>query len=111
MSVGIRSIHALKSSHSEDGGVKLLITGKGGRAGSWVVRGEQLGGALGATVKPLATAQDMRDADLTIVVKRTPEPILRALRESGARWVYDVVDCYPQPQAAAWGRAEAISWM
>jgi hypothetical protein len=90
--------------------MKVAVTGRGG-SGSWQVRGVQLGQALGATVKPLATADDLRGADLAIVVKRTPEPVLRALRESGTRWVYDIVDCYPQPESAAWGRAEAISWV
>jgi hypothetical protein len=91
--------------------MKLLVTGKGGRSGSWAMRGVQLGNALGATVKPLATTQDTRQADLTIVVKRTPDSVLSALREAKARWVYDVVDAYPQPQSSAWSRGEAIEWV
>jgi hypothetical protein len=47
---------------------------------------------------------------LTIVVKRTPESIVSALRASGSRWVYDIVDAYPQPLASTWGRSEAIAW-
>lgn len=91
--------------------MKLMVTGKGGSSGSWAVRGQQLGEALGAAVKPMATIDELRGIDVAIVVKRTPEPLLRALRESGVRWVYDMVDCYPQPEAAAWGRGEAISWV
>ena len=90
--------------------MKLLFTGKGG-AGSWTVRGEQLGGALGAVVKPNATQRDIAAADLVVVVKRTPEPLLAALRAAGRPWVLDVVDFYPQPQAAVWPRADAIAWV
>ena len=37
------------------GGCGVLITGKGGKSGSWLMRGEQLGAALGATVQADAT--------------------------------------------------------
>lgn len=91
--------------------MKLLWTGKGGNSGSWIVRGEQLGAAIGATVLPNATEKAIREADLTVVVKRTPEVVLRALRAPKARWVYDAIDCYPQPQSSAWTKGEAVRWM
>lgn len=90
--------------------MKLLFTGKGG-AGSWTVRGEQLGAAIGAAVKPMATVRDVRDADLVVVVKRTPPELLAAIRAARRRWVLDVVDFYPQPLAASWSRSEAIGWV
>lgn len=89
--------------------MKLLVTGKGGKAGSWACRGDQLGAAIGATVKPMATRVDTEAADLTIVVKRTPEAVIQALR--GRRWVFDVVDCYPQPEASAWTKHQAVAWV
>lgn len=90
--------------------MKLLVTGKGG-AGSWTVRGEQLGAAIGATVKPHATRDDVRDCDLAIVVKRTPDAVIEALRAERRRWVLDVVDFYPQPLSSAWSQAEAVRWV
>lgn len=90
--------------------MRLLVTGKGS-AGSWTVRGEQLGAALAAVVKPHAALEDVQACDLVLVVKRTPEPVLAALRAARRRWVLDVVDFYPQPAANAWTRAEAIRWV
>jgi len=87
------------------GGCGVLITGKGGKSGSWLMRGEQLGAALGATVQANATIP----GDLTIVVKRTPTPVISALR--GKRWVWDIVDAYPQPLSYQWTREEAIGWV
>lgn len=87
--------------------MKILVTGKGGRSGSWKMRGEQLGAAMGATVLPMA--MDAAGFDVTIVVKRTPPVVLQAVR--GKRWVLDLVDCYPQPASYAWDRAEAIAWV
>jgi len=89
--------------------MKILVTGRGGRAGSWACRGLQLGGAIGATVKPMATRGDAQQADIAIVVKRTPEEVMTALR--GRRWVFDVVDFYPQPEASYWSKAQAVAWV
>ena len=90
--------------------MKLLFTGRGG-AGSWTVRGEQLGAACGGKVKANASRRYCEEADLIIVVKRTPDELLEAVRASGKPWVYDVVDCYPQPMASLWKANEAASWV
>lgn len=90
--------------------MKLLVTGRGG-AGSWTCRGEQLGAALGATVKPFATMADAMACDLAIVVKRTPPDVIQALRRAGTPWVYDIVDAYPQPAASAWTQSQASRWV
>jgi hypothetical protein len=88
--------------------MKLLFTGRGG-VGSWTVRGEQLGYEAGAKVKPLATGTDIRAVDLTVVVKRVPDAVLASLR--GRKWVYDIVDAYPQPESALWEEKDAIGWV
>lgn len=85
--------------------MRILVTGKGGKSGSWKMRGEQLGGALGAAVKPNATDP----ADVTLVVKRTPLAVIAALK--GRKWVWDIVDAYPQPASYAWTRDQAIAWV
>lgn len=90
--------------------MKVLVTGRGG-AGSWSVRGEQLGAAIGATVKPHATLDDAKRHDVAIVVKRTPEPVIDALRRAGTPWALDVVDFYPQPLSSSWTREEAVRWV
>ena len=86
--------------------MKLLVTGKGG-AGSWLVRGEQLGAAMGATVRQ--QVRDARGFDLAVVVKRTPPAVMEAIR--GMRWVWDIVDAYPQPESYDWSRSEAVAWV
>lgn len=88
----------------------VIFTGKGS-AGSWQVRGEQLGAALGATVKPFASRSQLQAHDLVVVVKRCPAEVLHALRASGRPWVYDIVDAYPQPAASHWTRWQAIQWV
>jgi hypothetical protein len=90
--------------------MRILVTGRGA-AQSWTVRGEQIGAALGATVKPQATLADMRAADVVLVVKRCPPDILANLRASGRPFVYDILDAYPQPTCYAWTRREAITWI
>lgn len=90
--------------------MKVLVTGRGG-AGSWSVRGEQLGAAMGATVKTMATRADMRAHDVVLVVKRVPAELLAELQKSGVPWVYDVVDAYPQPECSTWTQTESIKWL
>lgn len=88
--------------------MRLLFTGKGS-SGSWEVRGRQLGAACGATVTPRATVAQCGNADLVVAVKRIDEPLAQALR--GRRWVWDLVDFYPQPACTGWDRSEAIDWV
>lgn len=90
--------------------MKILVTGRGGAA-SWTIRGEQLGHAMGATVKPMATLSDCRAADVIVVVKRVPDELLQAVRQSGRPWVYDIVDAYPQPECAGWSQLQACQWL
>lgn len=75
------------------------------------MRGEQLGAAIGATVRPNATRRDILKADVTIVTKRVPESVLRDLRATKAPWVFDVIDCYPQPQCSTWNQGQAVAWI
>lgn len=90
--------------------MKLLVTGRG-TSGSWKIRGEQLGAALGATVKQGVTESDCRGADVVYVVKRVNDRLLTALRRAGRPWVYDILDAYPQPLCSGWSRDEAIEWV
>jgi hypothetical protein len=89
--------------------VRVLITGKGGHTGSWQIRGEQLGHAIGATIAPGATPRQFSRADVVVVVKRVTPEQLHELR--GRRWVLDFVDGWPQPHGNGWGKSEAVAWL
>lgn len=87
----------------------VLFTGKGGKAGSWQIRGHQLGGAIG-TVIPRASVNDCQHAEVIVGVKRLGHCI-DAIQQSGRPWIWDLVDCYPQPVCTPWTRSECIAWM
>ncbi len=88
--------------------MKILITGNG-TAGSWAIRGDQLGRAVGATIKPRASFEDCSSADLVVVVKRVPGHVLAAIRLSGKPWVLDCVDWWPQP--CDWDQERSVQWL
>lgn len=88
----------------------ILFTGKG-TSGSWKIRGEQLGRACGGVVKPRATLDDCKKADLIVLVKRPSKGLMDVIKQSGTPWVWDVVDFYPQPQCSDWVRSKAINWV
>lgn len=90
--------------------MNLLFTGKG-TSGSFKIRAEQLGAAMGAPVVPMASLADCRAADVIVVVKRAPDALLQSIRASGRPWVYDVVDAYPQPACGSWGETESKAWI
>jgi hypothetical protein len=88
--------------------VQILITGKGS-SGSWKIRGEQLGQAIGAEVQPMAEPSDCRSAKVVVGVKRIPDPLLRAIKSSGRPFVWDAVDPWPQP--CDWREPESKAWL
>ncbi len=89
--------------------MNVLVTGRG-TSGSWAIRGEQLGRAIGATV--IARAELLRDYDLGVVVKRAPPDLLQRARAAKLPLVYDVVDGWPQPTGNLdWKRGDCISWL
>lgn len=90
--------------------MSVLFTGRG-TSGSWRIRGVQLGGELGARVKPRATLKDCNAAGLIVVVKRLDAQLMEAIKLSGRPWVWDIVDFYPQPTCTSWRRLRAVSWV
>lgn len=88
----------------------ILFTGKGA-SGSWKIRGEQLGKACGGLVKPKATLEDCKRADLIVLVKRPSQGLMDAIKASKTPWVWDVVDFYPQPECTNWVKSKAVSWV
>ena len=86
----------------------ILFTGRG-TSGSWQIRGAQMAQAMGAKALPKARQGHIASADTVVVVKRmTPE---LSVFLKGKRWVWDLVDFYPQPECTEWCRSEAIAWV
>lgn len=90
--------------------MKLLVTGRG-NSGSWQIRGEQLGQAMGATVKQGVTVEDCKAADMVVTVKRVRDDFLQAVRKADVLWVFDALDFYPQPLCSTWTQAQSIHWV
>jgi hypothetical protein len=86
----------------------VLITGKG-TSGSWRIRGLQLGAAIGADAIP--NAVDIAKYDLAVIVKRTPEELVRRIKRAGVPMLWDVVDAWPQPPGNEWCEPEAKAWL
>ena len=89
--------------------MNVLFTGRG-TGGSWAIRGDQLGGKIGRA-KGKATLDDMREADLIVLVKRPAPGMIDNISKSGKPWVWDVVDFYPQPACTDWSKDKAIEWV
>lgn len=89
--------------------MRVVITGTG-RSGSWQIRAVQLGAAIGADVIPEARSEQLCGADVVIGVKRIPESTLAAIKRSGANFVWDVVDAWPQRAGDIWSRERALEW-
>lgn len=84
------------------------ITGWG-RSGSWEIRADALGAAIGATVA--WRAMEFNGADVVIYIKRMNDSLLAAIRKSGLPWVWDVIDAWPRPMEARWDRQTALIWI
>lgn len=88
----------------------ILFTGRGS-SGSWQIRGVQLGKACKGIVKPQATLEDCKRADLIVLVKRPTQQLMANIKASKTPWVWDVVDFYPQPLSSTWSKSKAKNWV
>lgn len=89
--------------------MKIAITGSG-TSGSWIIRGQQLGLAIGA--EPVMGGS-FKSFDAAIIVKRARgrADCLARLKAERIPIIYDVVDGWPQPDGNKWGRNWCIDWM
>lgn len=87
---------------------KILVTGNG-KSGSWKIRGDQLGTAIGATIVPHITMA--KDYSLAIIIKRPDLRALNVLRAARIPIVWDIVDAWPQPHGNLWEVGECIAWL
>lgn len=76
--------------------MNVLIAGGGGK-GSWTMRGQQLGRAVGARVVTAPTLADAQWADVAVLVKSASvhAPVCRA---AGTPIVWDALDFWQQPE-------------
>lgn len=72
----------------------MIVTGKGS-AGSWQIRGVQLGTAMGFDVRP--QLQDARGKDIYLVKKSNGCSLV-----GHKKLIWDVVDFWPQPEGNLW---------
>ena len=84
--------------------MKILVT-SGTSAGSWKIRGEQLGSAIGADVINNASLSQQLGYDITICVKKPP----KQWQPSGVV-VWDMIDFWPQPAGNEWSKPELIAF-
>lgn len=75
--------------------MNLLIIGRG--QGSWIMRGQQLGAALGARVTSHPTDADFAWASVVILIKRDGPTWARKAHEAGLPVVWDALDFWRQP--------------
>lgn len=88
--------------------MRILVTGRA-NSGSWKIRGEQLGNAIGARVE--LNANNPKGFDIAIVVKRPRADALARLAQRGVPWVWDTVDAWPQPEGNLWDRERCMNWL
>lgn len=69
----------------------------GNGKGSWIMRGQQLGAALGARVSSNPTAEDCAWADVIVLVKRGILQFGRLVARTGKPIVWDALDFWAQP--------------
>ena len=81
--------------------MKVLFTGRGGKAGSWQMRGLQM-----AEMRPdwravaNCTLADLRDTDVAVITKRISDDSLAEIKKWGGKIVYDPLDFWHQPNDA-----------
>lgn len=88
--------------------MKVLFTGRG-TSGSWKIRGEQLGRAVGGEVIPQAL--DVAAFDAVVLVKRGAPDLIDRVRRAGLPLIWDIVDCWPQPAGNTWDKATCMQWL
>lgn len=75
--------------------MNVLIVGSG--KGSFAMRGQQLGAALGARVVHEPAATDLHWADVVVLVKKFGALFASRVHRAGKPLVWDALDCWKQP--------------
>lgn len=75
--------------------MNVLMVGTG--KGSWQMRGEQLGAALGARVTSAPSREDLHWSDVVVLIKRAALQWCRHVHAAGKPLVWDALDFWSQP--------------
>lgn len=89
--------------------MNILIAGSG--SGSWIMRGQQLGAAMGARVVNDPSDGDIRWADVVVLVKRAGVKHAARVRQAHKSLVWDALDCWSQPGMHHYTQAQAEAWL
>lgn len=89
---------------------RILISGRN-RSGSFRIRGEQLGQAMGFDSEVRSNRTDYTIYGLVVMVKRITDEQHRQLQKYARKWVWDIVDAWPQPLGNYWGVEESMNWL
>ncbi len=76
--------------------MNVLMLGNG--KGSWIMRGQQLGAALGARVTSSPTAADFGWSDVVVLVKRAGAVFATQAHQADRPVVWDALDFWSQPR-------------
>jgi hypothetical protein len=87
---------------------RTLILGNG-KSGSWRIRGEQLGNAIGATVA--VRPGDIVGFERAVFVKRVDARALDLVRKAKLPVIWDIVDAWPQPHGNTWNQDACLRWL
>ena len=91
--------------------MRILFAGNGARAGSWLIRGEQLSRAVGAEVVTRLDDKSLSKSQIVVLVKRPDDGTLSKLHRFNRPFVWDVVDAWPQPHGNRWDRSRSVAWL
>ncbi len=86
--------------------MNVLILGLG--AESQIIRGDQLGGAIGARVRRKPQAEDLAWADVVVLLKRAGPQWAREVHAAGKPLIWDALDFWHQPDENDFDRTMSI---
>lgn len=89
--------------------MNVLIIGSG--KGSFEMRGQQLGAALGARVTSAPSDDDLRWASVVVLIKKTAVQWAPLVHRFGKPLIWDALDCWQQPGQNGFTRDEALALM
>lgn len=76
--------------------MNVLFCGGSPKSGSWKMRGVQIAEAGGWVHANVPTVEQIKSADVVVVVKRFTNTLIGEIRRQGKTLVYDILDFWPQ---------------
>lgn len=76
--------------------MKVLFCGGSPKSGSWAMRGEQIAKAGGWVSANQPSEQQIKEADIVVVVKKADSALVESIHRAKKPLVYDILDFWPQ---------------